>query len=277
MKNQVKRTALITGSSGGIGSAVARDLASKNYHLILMDINEQDNRKLADELPSAEIITLDLTNRDELRAICKLIPQYELDVAFINAGMVYPGDVIDLDEKMIDLQIEINLRSTIMINRACGDAMSSRGRGSIINTVSAGGIVGMKSSAIYSAAKFGLRGFLMSFHSEMKKNGVSVSGLYPAAVDTKMLEKETLNGGSVLNFLNTPSTVQDLVKGFNKAIKTGKLEIHIPQSGSILSKILGGVFPGMIDSLYPILQRIGEKGKAKYLRKLDSKGVLISN
>ena len=255
MKNQILKTALIAGASGRIGSAVARDLASKSYHLILMDINEETNRTLAQELPSAEIITLDLTDREELRAICKLIPHYNLDVAFINTGMVHPGDILNIPMDAIDLQLEDNLRSTIMLNKACGEALKEKG-GSIINTVFPDDFMRMKSSA----AKFGLRGFLRSFHSEMKPHGIHVSGLYPAAVNTGILKKAALNDRSDLNFPNKPSSVDALVKGFNRALNSGKLEIYIPQDDSIISGFLGKHFPVLLMSYIPSLRRLETKG-----------------
>ncbi|TPN86938.1 SDR family NAD(P)-dependent oxidoreductase [Aquimarina algicola] len=264
-----RKNALITGSSGGIGSAVARNLAKKGYHLILVDINREDNEVLASELPSARVITLDLTNRIALQEFCRKIPQFNLDIAFINAGVIHPGDVTNISEKIIDLQLDINLRSAILINKACGNYMKSKKKGNIINTVSTGGVFGLKSSATYSATKFGLRGFLMAYHSELKPYGVHVSGIYSGAVDTPMLLHETLNGGSAMNFIDKPSTVDDLVKAFNKALNTGKLEIYVPSINSFFPKILGGLLPGFIPKLYPTLERIGKKGQRKYLNSLE--------
>ena len=282
MKNR-NRTALITGSGGGIGAAVARALDAQGFHLVLVDRDQQANRRLAMTLESVEMVTLDLTNREELKAFCRQIPNYEVDVAFINAGMIHPGDVIDIPDKMIDLQLEINLRSAIILNKAIGEDMKSRKdmgqyhmgkklKRSIISTVSAGALVGLKSSATYSATKYGLRGFLMAFHSEMKEYDVQVSGIYPAAVDTPMLRYEASNGGSVLNFLGTPRTTDDIVNGFMKAMKTGKLEVHIPHADSVLPRILGGVFPGLVSRLYPLMEYLGTKGRDKYLKKVQSEG-----
>lgn len=268
-----KKIAIITGACGGIGTGVSKDLAEKGYHLILVDINEEANQALAASLPSAEAVTVDLTNREALAKFRNQIPSYNPYIAFINAGMVHPGDVINISEKMIDLQLEINLRSAIILNRACGEQMKTQGEGHIISTVSLGGILGLKSSAVYSAAKFGLRGFLMAFHSEMKEFGVHIAGIYPAAVDTQMLRHEANNGGSVLNFVSTPTTVDHILQGFHKAINKRKLEVYVPHSDSFLPRVLGGVVPGFIDKLYPFFEKKGIRGRKKYLERLAVKGL----
>lgn len=264
-KNSSARTALITGSCGGIGATIARDLAQKGYHLILVDINEKDNDALALELPSAEAITLDLTNRKALDTFCDMIPNYDPEIAFINAGMIHPGDVTEISDKMIDLQLEINLRSAIILNKACGIHMKSKGGGNIVNTVSAGACFALKANAAYSAAKFGLRGFLMAFHAELKPFGVKVSGIYPSAVDTPMLRYEARNNGSVMNFVGTPASVNDVLKAFHKIIDNGDLEIYVPALEGVLAKAVGGLFPGWLPKLYPYLEKRGEKGRKKFL------------
>lgn len=264
------KNAIVTGSGGGIGSRVARDLSEKGYRVILVDINKEANEKLASELPNSESVILDLTDREALADFCSKIPEYKPEIAFVNAGMIHPGDITDTPSRMIDLQLEINLYSAIMINKACAIYMKAQQKGNIVNTVSLGGVVGLKSSSIYSATKFGLRGFIMAIHSELRPYNVYVSGIYPGAVDTQMLRYEAENGGSVLNFMNKISSVDDVLKGVNKAIKTGQLEVYVPHSDSYGSKILGGLMPGKLHNLYPFLERQGFKGKQKYLDRLKN-------
>lgn len=113
----------------------------------------------------------------------------------------------------------------------------------MVATVSLGGIISLKDSAIYSASKFGLRGFLAGFHQEMAAHGVKVSGVYPAAVDTPMLHHEALNGGSVLNFIDKVMTPEAVAAATLRAIDTGRLEAYVPWSASLLARFFG-TFPG---------------------------------
>jgi len=263
------KTALITGAAGGIGANVARRLNDLGYRLILLDINETALYQLKDQCHDASTVTLNLADRKELAAwIAELTKTYEhIDLAFINAGVVHVGNVLDLEESQIDLQLEINLRSAIHLIKACAKNMVHHGSGHIISTVSMGGIISLKGSATYSASKFGLRGFMTGIRDELKPLGVDVSGIYPSGVDTQMLRYEAQNGGSPLNFINTPQTVDKIGGKVIQALKSKRLEYYIPYSDS-LSGRLASCFPWLIRYLYPLLEKIGERGRAKYLKQI---------
>lgn len=262
-----QKVALITGACGGIGSLVAKDLAEKGYRLILVDINQAANQALAESLNNAIAINLDLTDRAALRTFCHQLRYFKLDLAFINAGIVFTGDVVDIEESQIDMQLDLNLRSAIMLNQACAQNMVEHGTGHIINTVSMGALTPLKGSATYSASKFGLRGFLSSLYSELKPHGVKVSGIYPSGVDTAMLRYEATHNGSLLNFLSTPQTPEDVLRGFNIALRKAKLEVYVPFSDSVSAKLIG-LFPSLFDKLYPWLEPLGRRGHKKYLAKI---------
>lgn len=266
------KMALITGSCGGIGSTVAKDLAAKGYQLILVDMNEEANNALAASLPNAKAVTLDLTDRVALSNFCESLNQYTLDIAFINAGVAFVSNVVDQPVDKIDLQLEVNLRSAIMLNRACANLMQQNGAGHIINTVSLGAMVPLSDTAVYSATKAGLRVFLTALRSELKGTGVKVSGIYPAAVDTPMLHYEARNGGNVLNYLSTPQTPEDVLRAFNSLLNKPKLEIYVPYSDSILARIVT-VFPSLLDKVFPLFERLGKAGHKKYLASLDKRGL----
>lgn len=266
------KKALITGSCGGIGSTIAKDLAKKNWQLLLVDINETENIALAKSLPNATAITLDLSDRAALTEFCHSLKNQQLDLAFINAGVTHISEVVDQPLEKIDLQIDVNLRSAIVLNRACAQLMQQRGSGHIINTVSLGAMVPLSSCAVYSATKAGLRVFLTALRSELKNSGVKISGIYPGAVDTPMLRYEARNNGNALNFLNTPQNPEDVLRAFNHLLKKPKLEIYVPYRDSILSRLLT-VFPSLLDKAFPLFQKVGEAGRKTYLSSLEKRGL----
>jgi len=264
-----KKTAVITGAAGDIGFEVACRLDGMGYRLILIDINEDQLFKLSERFADSVCLAVDLTNREEFACLLSRIPVEfgHIDFAFINAGVVFVGDVLDLDDSKIDLQLELNLRSSIHLIKACAKNMVHHGSGHIVSTVSMGGIVSLKGSATYSASKFGLRGFITAMGDELKPKGVSISGIYPTGVDTQMLRYEARNGGSPLNFVSAPQTVENVGNAVIKALKCKKLEYYIPYSESISARIIGA-FPWMTSYLYPVLDWIGQRGLKKYLKTL---------
>lgn len=215
------KTALVTGACGGIGKVVAADLAKQGYQLLLVDMNADANQALADELQPAntsakhQCITLDLTNRTALNQFCQTLQDIDLQLAFINAGVVHTGSVLEQTEAQIDQQLEVNLRSAIMINRACAQTMlahnlnmnatdmnvadstnaanansaasivntantastknTKQTHRHIINTVSLAAMVPLKNTATYSATKAGLRSFLIALQAELAAAGSSIA------------------------------------------------------------------------------------------------------
>lgn len=210
--------ALVTGSTGGIGSQVAQALAARGYRLILQDL---DRSRLEQQ------------------------------------ATMYEG-----------ARIEVNLVSTAVLVQALARRMRAAGSGHLIATVSMGGIVSLKGSAPYSASKFGLRGLLWGLRDELQPHGVHVCGICPAGVDTAMLRHEARHGGSALNFVGQPVSVDTVARAVLRAIDQPRLETDVPASEGITGR-MAGAFPGMLARLYPLLEKLGERGRAAYLARIE--------
>ena len=265
-----KKTALITGAAGDIGANVVRRLNYLGYKLILLDSNQSSLNKLADECASATAVVFDLSDRVALKEFIAGIDENygNIDLAFFNASIIKIGNIQDLHYDAIDLQLEINLRSTIHLIKACASNMAKNKSGHIISTVSMGGIVSLGGSATYSASKFGLRGFMNAMREELKPLGISVSGIYPSGVDTQMLRYEARNGGSALNFLSTPQAVDVVGKSVICAMKTKKLEYYVPYLDGLIGRFFS-FFPWLVHFFYPMMLRLGEAGRKRYLKSIN--------
>ncbi len=262
-----QRTALITGAGSGIGEEVALRLSSEGYHLIISGSNASKLEVLARKLDTdTSIEVVDLADADQVRSFCDRLRDTHppLDIAFINAGIVEPGDFADRSPTSIDREIDINFRSAVHLAHAVVPGMKQQGRGHIVATSSIGGILALGDCSVYSATKFALRGFLSGLQQELQRDGIRVSGLYPGAVDTAMLRYEAENGGSALSFLHPPASVGEVADAFMKVLETGKLEAYIPYSDSISARLFGA-FPGIIPKILPRLMKAGEAGRARYI------------
>jgi short-subunit dehydrogenase len=139
-----------------------------------------------------------------------------------------------------------------------------RSPGAIVNTISLASITPLAGSSVYSATKFALRGFNIALHMEMKRRGITVSGVLSGAIDTPMLLKETREGATALNFLGDPPPPEKVAKVILRAAKEGKVEYYIPYSERILSSF-ALLFPALIPSIYPWFEKMGVKRQKAYL------------
>ena len=263
------KLALVTGAAGGIGSAVARRFHALGFRLILVDIDEARLAASAAAYPGAILKVLDQRDNAALNRFCdEIIRDGDfIDVAVINAGMLVIGDLGDITQQGMLDQLQVNLISTSILIQALARRMTLARKGHIMATVSMGGIVSLKGSATYSASKFGVRGMLWGLKDELKPHGVHVTGIYPAGVDTPMLRHEAMHGGSALNFVGVPVTADDVAKAYEKALSKPKLEVYVPYSESISGRI-AGAFPWLLGGLYPTLEKMGEAGRKKFLKRI---------
>jgi short-subunit dehydrogenase len=263
------KVAMITGATGGIGSAVAKRFHAKGFKLVLVDFNREKLEELASDFPGASIEVLDQRDNAAVSDFCHRVIEHGsfIDVAVINAGMLVIGYLADISQNAMLDQLQVNLISTAMLVQSFARRMGTEGRGHLMATVSMGGIVSLKGSATYAASKFGIRGLLWGLKDELGAKGVHVTGIYPAGVDTPMLRHEATHGGSALNFVGIPVTADDVAKAYEKALDRPKLEIYVPYSESISGRF-AGAFPWIMTRLYPLLEKIGEARRRKYLKRI---------
>ncbi len=179
-----------------------------------------------------------------------------------NAGVTTTGPFVDVDPASIPRDIGINLVAPLHVIHTVAPWM--RSPGAIVNTISLASITPLAGSSVYSATKFGLRGFNIALHMEMKPRGITVSGVLPGAIDTPMLLKETREGATALNFLGDPLPPEKVAKVILRAAKEGKVEYYIPYSERILSSF-ALLFPALIPAIYPWFEKMGVKRQKAYL------------
>ena len=267
-----RSSALITGAASGIGAAVASRFVQRGYHVIAVDRTAELAEQAAALIgPDSTAVGCDLTDDQSLAELCQRISgewRQELDVLVCNAGVIIPDYVAGLTPEQLDLHIDVMLRSPIQLIRAALPEFLARDRGHLMATVSLGGICPLPASAAYSAAKAGLRAFLAALNTELWDTDVHVCGIYPTAVDTPMLQHEARAGGSALNFLSAVRTVDDVADAYERALDKPKLETYVPFHESLSARAAQWT-PAIIPRIYPVFRRIGERGRQKYLKRID--------
>ncbi len=192
------RTALVTGSTSGIGLAYAQALAAEGANVMINgfgDAAEIEAERLALEALSsgrAAYSDADMTKPQSIAAMVKRCAD-ELggpDIVINNAGIQFVSPVEDFPDEKWDAIIAINLSSAFHVIKAAIPAMKAKGWGRIISTASAHSTVASPDKSAYVAAKHGLAGLTKTVALEVATHGITVNCISPGYVWTPLVEKQ---------------------------------------------------------------------------------------
>lgn len=214
MKRMEKKNVIITGGSGGIGSATAKMMLSEGARVLLVDINEDALKKVAQELdsPDLHIFTADVSDEEQVKAYADKAKSLfgAVDVFFNNAGIegvvkpleAYPMDVF---HKLID----INVNGVYYGLRYVFPLMKENG-GSVIITSSVAGLGGTPNILPYVTSKHAVIGMMRSAALEGAPYKIRVNTVNPSPVDNRMMR--SLEEGFA------PGAAKDAKAGFEQSI-----------------------------------------------------------
>jgi len=262
------KTIIITGASGGIGAALAKELDRRKSRLVLADIDLNGLKSLASSLTSDPLIfECDITDRASVKKLIEsaLVRFQKIDILINNAGIIRPGLFEGCSYEDIDAQMKVNFMGAVNCSKETVAVMIPAGQGHIVTISSLAGLVPETYSSIYTASKFALRGFFLTLAIELKKHNIIVSTIFPDSVDTPMLKYEASHGGSPLTFLGEAQSPQKIVQAVIKAIEKDSPEIYAPTSTAVFSKIIM-CWPWLVTKLWPLLERFGEKNKKNHIK-----------
>lgn len=188
------KRALITGTSRGIGRALALELADRGVQLLLLGRSSADQTEteklLRDKGADFSAYYCDFKDRRALdAALVEALHSGPAPIAIVhNAAMIERAEVRQMSDRLWDDQIEINLTAPLRITRAFLPKMLEARQGRVVFVSSISAVVGTKRQAAYHAAKAGLVGAMKCLAEELSDSGVSTMALLPGSVQTKMLE-----------------------------------------------------------------------------------------
>ncbi len=184
--------ALVTGASGGIGAAIARELAARGHGLVLVARREDRLVALAAELADqhevrAETIGCDLSDPASRSDLAGRIAELGLDVEILvnNAGFATGGPFHESGPERELEQVRVDVEAVVALTSAFVPAMVARRRGAVLNVASTAAFQPMPYSAGYGAAKAYVLSFSEALHQELQGHGVTVTALCPGPVKTE--------------------------------------------------------------------------------------------
>lgn len=182
------KRALVTGSTSGIGLAVARALRAEGAEIVLNGFGDADEiAKLKEELNAAHWDS-DLTDVAAIEAM--MAGAGEIDILVNNAGMQHVAPIDEFPVDKWDKIIALNLSAAFHTIRLALPAMKEKGWGRIINTASAHSLVASPFKSAYVAAKHGIAGLTKTVALEVAEKGVTVNAISPGYVWTPLVENQ---------------------------------------------------------------------------------------
>ena len=274
--NYVGKVIVITGGAGGIGSHLAREFSSRGAKMVLLDLNKKRLDAVISELSGTghHAIALDLTDREAIAgAITEIEAKYgQIDVLIPNAAITTTDRFDERSIESIEYELDINLRSPLVIIRSCMDLLKKSPDARLITTVSLGGIFPLGETPLYTISKFGLRGAMLSMSLDFASKGIKAGSIMPSATDTPMLQREAVEGGNSLQFMDPPQKTSDVVAAFMKMLDKPRFEVYPKPSESWLVRI-AMLFPSALPKLMPLFVGKGDRGHKRYLKELEERGI----
>ncbi|MGZ3473936.1 MAG: SDR family NAD(P)-dependent oxidoreductase [Polyangiales bacterium] len=236
-------TALVTGANGGIGVAIARALKLQGAKLVLSGRRPETLTEIAEET-KARVVIADLSRREDVRKLCD--ESGDIDVLVLNAALPASGPLLEFTEEQINRAMDVNLNVPILMARDFAEKMVARGRGHIVFISSISGKVAARGTSIYSATKFGMRGFALGLREDLFGTGVGVSTIFPGFIRDAGMFHQTgvkLPKGAGTR---TPGEVADAVI---RAIRDNASEINVAAFEQVAGAYLAGIVPDFVASI----------------------------
>jgi 3-oxoacyl-[acyl-carrier protein] reductase len=221
----LKKIALITGASRGIGAAAARRLAADGNDVV---IQYYTSREAAERVAAycrqqgarAEVIQADVRDARSLDALKSRLKELDMmpDILVHSAGTAFYGLLEDCGEEVWDELMGVHLKAAYRLTRLFAPDMAWRRWGRIVYLSSIWGVIGASGEAAYAAAKGGLNAFAKSMAKELASAGITVNAVAPGAIETDMLadltedDRLALCRNIPLGRLGQPEEVAELIR-----------------------------------------------------------------
>jgi uncharacterized protein len=203
------KTVLLTGASTGLGPHIARRLHQAGAKFVLSARNKEALDRLAEQFGDSRVIVADLSRLGEAERLAR--EAGDVDVLVSNAGVPGSGRLATFKVMELDRAIAVNLRAGMVLAHQLLPAMLDRKGGHMVFMSSLAGKVPSAGNSVYTATKFGLRGFALALREELLETRVGVSVICPTFVNEAGMWAETGLKANPMSGEVSPAEVADAV------------------------------------------------------------------
>lgn len=220
----MSKTAIVTGSSRGIGAAVAQRLAADGFDIAVCCVNRQEDaqnvcRIIRENGRNAQFYRFDVANYGECEEAVNTVTRDfgRIDALINNGGIALYKMINDTDDDEYDRVMDVNMKGVFNMTKAVLPHMIHRKSGKIVNISSMWGVVGGSCESVYSASKAAVIGFTKASAKELGPSGINVNCVAPGVIRTEMLDGlsestlEALREETSLCRLGTPQDIANVV------------------------------------------------------------------
>jgi short-subunit dehydrogenase len=194
------RTALVTGSSRGLGLLIAEELAARGAHVVITARDagelERARARLASRGAHVFAVTADLERRSDVQTLATAAREVagDIDILVNNAGVMEVGPLSEMTEGSYARAMAVHFWAPLHLMREMIPGMRTKRRGHIVNISSIGGLVSVPHMLPYCASKFALRALSEGMHAELAREGISVTTVCPGLMRTGSVRHAMFRG-----------------------------------------------------------------------------------
>jgi len=243
------KRAIVTGASSGIGEAAARRLGGDGWKLLLVARREDRLEALADSLPDASYVAVDITEADAPQRIKAAVDERfggRLELLVNNAGGSWRAPFSEGGYENVRKTMELNFDSPVRLTEALLPVLRTSAPSSIVNVASIAGRVARSTAGSYGASKAALIGWTDSLYLEERSGGVHVGLVLPGFVSTEGFPQDSLRSNPATRWIvGKPEQVADAIVDAGPG---GRAERIVPR-GYAVFPALRLLIPGLVRRL----------------------------
>jgi NAD(P)-dependent dehydrogenase (short-subunit alcohol dehydrogenase family) len=267
--------AVVTGAGGGLGRAIARELASRGYLVHATDLDPDAAAHTAAELGAgARSAGLDVRDGAACRALAAEAATRAgaLDLWVNNAGVLATGLAWDQDEATRRTMLEVNALGTMNGTVAALEPMIAAGRGQVINVISLAGLVAAPGEVNYAASKHAAMAFTLGTLFDLRRSGVEgieLSAVCPDGIWTPMLEDKLDNPDAAGSFSGRLFTAEQVAVEVGKLTERPRPILILPRWRGLQLRVLA-LFPRLTLRLLPWAMRDARRKQRRYKKRIEA-------